>query len=842
MIFKRLVIIILFFAGSLHAQSDCDQIRTLLEKGDTDGALTAARKMNGISGPQCNIIAGEVYLQRGRNDLAASYFEKAMQEATDNSEEKATALNNLGIVFWNTGNSHQAKEYVIQALSIRKKLYGDSHERIAASYNDLGLVAQDDDQALEYYETALGIYEKLYQDGKHRKIAQAKSNIGIVYRQIELYGDALNNFNEALEIWRSLYPEGHPNEGFILTNIGRTYQVMGDLDAAHHNFDKALAVYKKHYGQKHPEIANTYNLIGNVHNFKGQFEEAVTHYQHALVANSPEFNNENIEMNPPADGYLNARIMLNSLYYKAQALEDFHINFSLKFRDLKLSLSTLQSADTLTDRLRQLSSNEADKLSLGEIASQVYENGVRLCYYMADVSVKKDPYYELAFYFAEKSKAAVLLQAISDASAKSFANIPDEKLKEEHDLQAEIAFYEQKLAQKPDEETERLFRQQLFQLRQKYADFITALEAQYPEYFNLKYNTSTPGVAEIQQSLSEGSVMFSYFLADRTRRVYVFQISKDKFKADNVPQTENFNRYISGMRNSIYFRDDDVYHLCASELYKTLFPSSPHKNTSQLIIVPSGRLGTIPFEALLTRSPRSGTDYGSLDYLMNDYAISYQYAAALYVQKANNPMPALQQNQALLCAPVTFPHLADLPATSDEVNKLSSIFSGKSITPDVLLEADASEELLRKKDLSNYRYLHFATHGIVNESHPALSGIFLKESTAHDGNLYSGEIYNLRLNASLVTLSACETGLGKISRGEGIIGLSRALIYAGANNIVVSLWNVADNSTADLMTSFYNRLSEGNFTGALQQAKADMIRSGNYSHPYYWAPFVLIGQ
>ena len=132
----------------------------------------------------------------------------------------------------------------------------------------------------------------------------------------------------------------------------------------------------------------------------------------------------------------------------------------------------------------------------------------------------------------------------------------------------------------------------------------------------------------------------------------------------------------------------------------------------------------------------------------------------------------------------------------------------------------------------------------MDEQHPELSRIFLNPGKNEDGNLYSGEIYNLELNADLVALSACETGLGKISKGEGVIGLSRALVYAGAQSIMVSFWNVADASTSQLMRDFYARLlAQGNndFSGALRAAKLKMVQGKTYAAPYFWAPFVLLG-
>jgi CHAT domain-containing protein len=132
----------------------------------------------------------------------------------------------------------------------------------------------------------------------------------------------------------------------------------------------------------------------------------------------------------------------------------------------------------------------------------------------------------------------------------------------------------------------------------------------------------------------------------------------------------------------------------------------------------------------------------------------------------------------------------------------------------------------------------------VDESSPELSRIFLQTSDREDGNVYSGEIFNIKLNANLCVLSACQTGLGKYSKGEGVIGLSRALVYAGARSIIVSYWSVADDSTAELMTEFYRiLLADPSLSArvALQRAKVTMIQKGRYASPYFWAPFVLIG-
>jgi CHAT domain-containing protein len=164
----------------------------------------------------------------------------------------------------------------------------------------------------------------------------------------------------------------------------------------------------------------------------------------------------------------------------------------------------------------------------------------------------------------------------------------------------------------------------------------------------------------------------------------------------------------------------------------------------------------------------------------------------------------------------------------------------------VYLEGEATEERLKHAGLEHYRYVHLATHGVVDEKHPRLSGLILAEEkgSAEDGVLRLGEIYNLSLNADLVVLSACETGLGQLARGEGVIGLTRGFLYAGASSVLVSLWRVADASTATLMSDFYRELLTGKpASHALRAAKLSAIhRDPESAKPYSWSAFVLIGE
>jgi len=190
--------------------------------------------------------------------------------------------------------------------------------------------------------------------------------------------------------------------------------------------------------------------------------------------------------------------------------------------------------------------------------------------------------------------------------------------------------------------------------------------------------------------------------------------------------------------------------------------------------------------------------------------------------------------------------LARLAGTRVEADQISKLVKTSGGQADLWLDLDANEDNLDAKDISKYRIIHVATHGLLNAERPQFTGVVLSlvGNKNSDGFLRTDEVFNLKLGGPLVMLSACETGLGKEKRGEGVMGLTRAFIYAGAPTVGVSLWSVADKSTADLMTDFYKRLLTANGTAtstALREAQLSMIAGKKYSAPFYWAPFVLVG-
>ncbi|MDT7542337.1 MAG: hypothetical protein QOE33_2241 [Acidobacteriota bacterium] len=330
-----------------------------------------------------------------------------------------------------------------------------------------------------------------------------------------------------------------------------------------------------------------------------------------------------------------------------------------------------------------------------------------------------------------------------------------------------------------------------------------------------------------------------------------------------------------------------AYANAANALYNmTVAPAAQFVGASRLLVVADGALNFVPFEALVTKP--DGADYASLSYLVKTneivYAPSASVIAAVRAARAASAAQAANARGVLVVADPVFDAadsrasgknfkprdetaqraalksaigdvanlksprlmLVRLAGTRSEAEQIAVLARNAGGAADLWLDFDASEANLRSHQLDGYRVIHFATHGLLDTDRPQFTGLALSlvGDAEDDGFLRVGEVFNLRLGSPLVILSACETGLGKENRGEGVIGLARAFMYAGAPSVGVSLWSVADRSTAELMPDFYKRYlaAQGRApAAALRAAQQQMIAGKRYSAPFYWAPFVLVG-
>lgn len=792
---------------------------------------------------RCQTLLGLSFLNLGHNDDALERLLSAERSFPDSdSKEKANCLDAIGQVYNNNENKQLATQYLEQAFKMRRTLFGPQSIEAANSYNNLGQVYLSSDplQAIIYFNRAKGIYEEQLGNSSRRAL---RTSLNIAFAEIEQgnYDDALEQLNAVKRIYDLTYEEEHPNKAYIQAIVGRVYLLKDEHEKALLNQKEALQMYISLFGEKHPDVANTYFSIGEIHKAKSEFKVSVEFYQRAIYANLPDQVYSDIYDLPKLENYFNADILLRSLQAKAIALGALHFEKSLNVKDLVGAIDTYRTCDDLITIIRRKRLNEQDKLKLGQIAKEVYENGIQLSLILSEQSLNRKKHLQTAFDFCERSKSSVLLEAITESKAKKFAGIPDQQIVLEDSLKDEISYLEQQLAQQENADNQEM-KDLLFSYQNTYRAFITSLETNYPEYYKLKYDQSIATIGSVQEHLGDNSAMLSYFLGDQ--ELYIFTITKKGVKATRKPKGEDFDKLTSALRNAIKYNSKNAFLRTARSLHSLLIPDLP-SNINELIILPDGVLGTLPFESFVDSSDESDT-YTNAAFLIKDYHISYDYSATLFNERHADEQQI--NPQILLIAPISFENndvrMNALPGSEKEIDEIRYLFMGSNCETKVQSGNDASESNFKNENLGQYRYLHFATHGLVNESEPALSRIFLKPGAEEDGSLYTGEIYNLNIDADLVTLSACETGLGKVAKGEGIVGLSRALQYAGANNIIVSLWQVADASTAQMMIEFYqynlNNEHHG-YNTALRQAKLSLLNSEEYARPYYWAPFILVG-
>jgi len=797
-----------------------------------------------------NLLTGELWFYAGNNDNALNIIDQGIQELRERNQSNslyARTLSNKGLIFWNEGKNDKAKDFLEQALNIQESIAADK-ESMADTYNNLGLVASSADElsfAKECYNKALKLLNS-ERITNNEKIAYININIALLEAEEQNYKEALVRLNTLLEKWSDQHTEKLPTEAFILTNLALIYKKTNKLALSTLFLQDAIEIYRDFYGNRNAELANVYSFLAEIKNEEKNFDEALLFIQQALIANNLEYNSTGYSTNPTTDNIIKPTYQLALLTKKASILEDYYFGYSLKKQHLILGLKTLQQADEVIDVIRAKTNNKKDQLALSALASAVYESAQRLSITLNDVTLFDKEYLQSAFYFSEKAKASTLLNAVAESNAKSFANIPQALLEKEKTLKNDIAFITTALSKSDDPSNTKGYKADLFVAERAYEQFVKQLESNYPQYYKLKYSTSPASIKEIQQSLNKNELLLSYFFAEESDQIYCYEIRYDDFKVSQIYGLDEIKRYLNAYRNVLTYQLKQPYQPIALKLRNDLLPKKIHKDVTKIVIIPDAILGVIPFQAMINKATEA-TDFQTLAYLIKQYAFTYNYAATFHASAMKNS----STGKALLMAPVNFqnPTLNSLPATKEEVMSLEKIFKQNDVSFISYTEQSATESALKASELASYKYLHLATHGSVNSDNPELSAIYLltehnkTQELADDGILYISEIYNLSLNAALVSLSACETGLGKISRGEGIIGLGRAFSYAGAQNLLVSLWKVKDASTAELMAKFYEKNLSPEQTNALslQQTQIEMISNG-YADPYLWAPFVIWGK
>ncbi|MBC7349480.1 MAG: CHAT domain-containing protein [Candidatus Aminicenantes bacterium] len=375
--------------------------------------------------------------------------------------------------------------------------------------------------------------------------------------------------------------------------------------------------------------------------------------------------------------------------------------------------------------------------------------------------------------------------------------------------------------------------------------------------------TAMPGLEQVQkEALSGNELVLDFFLGKEAS--YCFVISRDHFRIIQLPVEQEIEKsirlYIKLLASPAVAEED--LRMAGRRIAQLLLPVEDlrSKKFSSLIIIPDGHLNWLPFETLIVDDPK----YPEGRYLVESHNVYYIPALAMVnryrvddrvngygreLLAFGNPYHSRwfnnQVRARIYFAEGIHPdpdfYLGSLPFSQKEIKQLAKLFPKNSC--DLFLRKKASEDNLKSLNLSRYRIIHFACHGLISEKFPQRSSLVLSsfKKSSEDGFLTAREIYTLRLNSELVVLAACQSSRGTIERAEGVIGLPRIFLLAGSQAVISSLWSVNDRSSQELMLQFYRSLLDGQSKDeALRQAKLRMMRKGK-SHPYYWAGYILTG-
>lgn len=838
---------------------------------------------------------GVYHIIEGSPDKSIIYFFKALdirQKIYPKVHEKISELHKeIGDCYYTLAQYNLALKHIKTSLQINKKVFGDNSLQVGNDYHRISIIYTakgEFDPALDYAKQGLslrlkhlppaspyvkvsyiqlaysyaykGDFEKaLYYNQKHYDlVTNKKQNTSLVhyymgmskcYHLMGAHEKALEYDIKKWEVWNSLFGEAHIYSISHLADLGKAYISVKNYEKALYHLNTALANSKKKLGKHNHNIANIYISLGELYNIKTDYRKAIEHFNKALQI----FKYDGLKKTGSKFYQdVSTLSLLKALKGKAFGFLQ-HYKLSENPDELKTSLAIYRKTDELINTTRLSLQNYDDKVDFSKVSQEIYSEAIQANFLMYKRQ-KKEAFLKTSLYYSEKNKANTLHELLS---AKSFSNLPKELIELENTFKNKRSYFQSKITngrnnKDIDSLTLHFIENKLFNANRSYDSLIGLFEKKYPRYYQLKHTASVITFEAIQRKLNSETTLLEYFTADST--TYAFVISKNNFQVKELV-TPNLLGKIGQMRKALEERDLPTYKTVSRSLYQTVIaPMIDHFAGERLIIVPDGPLWHLNFDLLLTEDNTSKNPK-ELPYLLKKYAISYANSANLLFnrQKYGNQKTLTQQvlafsysdttalaNGNIMPLEVLRDATEDLPGTREEIRAIAQIVDGAYYYGKEAVEANF------KKDVGNYNIVHLALHGKVDNERPQNSKLYFTKTkdSLEDNFLYSHELFAMNIPAELTVLSACNTGTGKITKGEGIMSLGNAFQYAGTKSLLLSSWEVADDTAPKLMQYFYSNLKDGmDKSRALQQAKLKYLKTvrPERSHPFYWGSFYLVG-
>ncbi|WP_445305167.1 MULTISPECIES: CHAT domain-containing protein [unclassified Microcoleus] len=803
---------------------------------------------------------GKVYSDLGETQKALEYYNRSLPLSREIGDrlQAATTLNNIGAVYLALGEQQKALEYFSKSLPLSREVGDRSGEAVTLSnmgkvYSDLG----EKQKALEYYNKSLPLSQAV---GDRWAQANILNSIGAVYSDLREQKKALEYYHQSLHLSREI---GDRSGGSItFNNIGRIYDDSGDKQKALEYYNQSLRLSRE-VGDRSREATILKN-IGLVYLKSEEKQKALQYFSQSLLLSRA--------VSHPVIEAVN-------LFGMASVKRDLS-NFNEALKDIEASLKIIENLRT------KIASPEL-RSSYFATVQNYYEFYIDLLMQLHKTNPKSG-YDTTALEASERSRARSLLELLQESNANIREGISPELLQQEKSLQQQLDAIEKQRIEtisSPNPNATKIAEidKQRLALLQEYQQIQAQIRSASPRYAALTQPQPLTRPEIQKQILDENTILLQYSLGKD--RSYLWVVTSTGLTSYELPKRADIETAAVAFRTAVTSPTQrnipqKVAQASANLGQIILQPAAAQLANKRLLIVPDGVLHYTPFPALTL--PQTAGQNTNVPLIAEHEIITLPSASTLAILRQNyGDRKPPSQTLAILADPVFSPDDERikgkitqattekleannlglnrsvraseikwppdrLPFTRQEAQTISSLFPSASSRQ--IFDFDASRTTATDGNLVNYQIIHLATHGLANSKNPELSGMVM--SMVDDkGNLVNGflrltDIFNLKLAANLVVLSACQSGMGQNVKGEGMVGLTRGFMYAGAQRIAVSLWSVDDEGTAVLMQKFYQKMLQQKLTSAaaLRAAQMEMMQQEKWKSPYYWAAFTLQGE
>lgn len=798
-------------------------------------------------------LIGEIHLNRGDYQLSLDTYNQGLQamQTASNRRGEADFLFAIAGVYEQLNDGQNSINYYQQALDIYQGI-GDLTNTIftLGELGEIYALQQEYERSLDYYQQAL----EASRGSNSSLVAINLISIGKTYKEQKKYDQAIDYYNQALDIVREQnYPLG---EAGVLAQLGGLNIDAANYDQAFDFLHQALPIVEAL--ESPSSQANLFNTLARAYAASGDTQQSRHFYQQELAI---------------WQTLGNAAAEAESLYNLARREQEMG--------NLPAALQRIEAALEVVENLRTNVDIQELRTSFFASKQDYYEFYIDLLMQLHQQN-PGDGYDALALQASERARARSLLEILNEAHTDIRQGVDAQLVSREQRLQEQIEAIEQRLVElvsgKYTEEQKANLDRQRETLYKEYQQVQRQIRATSPRYAALT-QPQPLNLSQIQaQVLDEDSLLLEYFLGEK--RSYLWVVSKTGITSYELPPSAQIEAAVKKLRSrltSAISSNQRVFATAAPLSEMILAPAAEKLGNKRLLIVADGALQYIPFAALPI--PTKSNEYAPL--ITAHEIVNLPSASTLALQRqetrdritAPHPLailadPVFNGNDARANAVQSETNLDTLPITTLQATRAATDFDinwqrlpGTRQEAQAILDLvpedmqttfafdfQANKATVTSPELANYRIIHLATHGFANDQNPEFSGIVMslinEQGKVQNGFLHLEDIFNLNLPAELVVLSACQTGLGKQIRGEGLVGLTRGLMYAGAQRIVTSLWRVSDAGTPVLMTKFYQGMLQQGLTpaAALRAAQLQMWKEGEFSNPYFWSAFTLQGE